>query len=66
MPPTWLKAGNPESQGSFNVSYWEKDWQDIIFKNNDSFIKKILNSGFDGAVLDAVNAYEYYEENGEE
>ncbi|MDX2444096.1 MAG: hypothetical protein QNK30_09880 [Bacteroidales bacterium] len=66
MPPTWLKAENPKSQGSFNVAYWEKDWQDIIFKNNDSFIKKILNSGFDGAVLDAVNAYEYFEENGEE
>jgi len=66
MPPGWLKSENPESLGSFYVAYWEKEWQDIIFKNNDSFFKKILNSGFDGAVLDAVNAYEYFEVNGEE
>ncbi len=66
VPPPWLKAENPESLGSYNVAYWEKDWQDIIFKNNDSFIKKILNSGFDGTVLDAVNAFYFFEENGEE
>lgn len=66
MPPSWLKAENPECPGSFMVKYWEQEWQDIIFKNDESYLKRVLNSGFDGAVLDAVNAFLYFEENGED
>ena len=65
-PPSWLKAENPDWPGNYKVTYWEKGWQDIIFGNNDSYLKKILDAGFDGVYLDIIDAFEYFEEYGEE
>jgi cysteinyl-tRNA synthetase len=44
------------------VKYWEKDWQNIIYGNDNSYSKKILNAGFDGVYLDIIEAFEYFEE----
>ena len=60
--PVWLDQENPEWHGNYKVRYWEKDWQNIIYGNNQSYIKKILDAGFDGAYLDIVDAFEYFEE----
>jgi len=60
--PIWLDDENPNWQGNYKVRYWEKDWQKIIFGNNHSYIKKVINAGFDGAFLDVIDAYEYFEE----
>lgn len=59
--PSWLDAENPDWPGNYKVKYWEKEWQDIIFGNNDSYLKKILDAGFDGVYLDIIEAFEYYE-----
>jgi cysteinyl-tRNA synthetase len=59
--PIWLAEENPDWPGNFKVWYWEKDWQDIIFGNNSSYLKKILDAGFDGVYLDIIDAFEYYE-----
>jgi len=64
-PPSWLKEENPDWPGNYKVNYWEKSWQDIIFGNEDSYLKKILNVGFDGVYLDLIDAFEYFEEKGE-
>ena len=32
-------------------------WQKMMFGNDDSYIKKIINAGFDGVFLDNVEAY---------
>jgi len=61
-PPSWLKEENPGWPGNYKVAYWEKSWQDIIFGNDDSYLKKILNAGFDGVYLDIIDAFEYFEE----
>ncbi len=63
--PEWMKAENPSWPGNYKVAYWEKDWQAIIFGNRDSYLKKIMDAGFDGAWLDIIDAFEYFEENGE-
>jgi cysteinyl-tRNA synthetase len=39
------------------VKFWKDDWQEIIYGNEDSYIKKIIDAGFDGAYLDNVEAY---------
>ncbi len=65
-PPEWLAAENPDWPGNYKVKYWEKAWQDIIFGNNDSYLKKIMDAGFDGVYLDIIDAFEYFEEHGEE
>ncbi len=59
--PFWMDEENPNWAGNYKVKYWEKEWQDIIYGNNDSYIKKIMNAGFDGAYLDIIDAFEYYE-----
>ncbi len=59
--PEWMDNENPDWPGNYKVKYWEKDWQDVIFGNDDAYIKKILNAGFDGVYLDIIDAFEYYE-----
>lgn len=60
-PPTFLASENPQFPGNYKVQYWMNQWQNIIFGNNNSYLTKILNSGFDGAYLDIIDAYEYFE-----
>jgi cysteinyl-tRNA synthetase len=58
--PSWLGPENPDWQGNDRVKYWEKTWQDIIYGNDNSYMKKILDAGFDGAYLDIIDAFDYY------
>jgi cysteinyl-tRNA synthetase, unknown class len=60
--PSFLDKENPDWKGNYKVRYWEKSWQDVIYGNNASYTKRLLDSGFDGAYLDIIDAYEYYEE----
>ncbi len=60
-PPSWLGDENPEWEGNFKVHYWEQEWQEIIYGNDDSYLKKIINAGFDGVYLDIIDAFEYFE-----
>mgnify|MGYP001113154012 CR=1 FL=1 len=62
-PPYWLLEENPDWEGNYTVKFWYYEWQSIIFGNNDSYIKKILDSNFDGAYLDKIDVYEYFENN---
>ncbi|MCD4817502.1 MAG: endo alpha-1,4 polygalactosaminidase [Candidatus Cloacimonetes bacterium] len=59
--PDWLGTENPDWEGNFKVQYWDSDWQDIIYGNDDSYLRKILDAGFDGVYLDIIDAFEYYE-----
>ena len=60
-PPNWLDAENPNWTGNYKVRYWEPEWQQIIYGNDASYMKKIINSGFDGVYLDLVDAFWFYE-----
>jgi cysteinyl-tRNA synthetase len=60
-PPSWLKAEDPNWEGNYVVAYWEKDWQNIIFGNSNAYLDKIIKDGFDGAYLDIIDAFEYFE-----
>lgn len=55
--PLFLKRKYEGYEDEFWVKFWKKDWQEIIYGNDDSYMKKILNAGFDGAYLDNVEAY---------
>lgn len=59
--PYWIEAENPDWEGNYKVKYWESEWQNIIYGNNDSYLKKIIDSNFDGAYLDIIDAFEYFE-----
>ncbi|MBM3404238.1 MAG: hypothetical protein FJY10_05050 [Bacteroidetes bacterium] len=55
--PNWLKKPYEGYEDEIWVKFWKPDWQDIIFGNEDSYIKRIINAGFDGAYLDNVEVY---------
>lgn len=59
--PEWLDKENPDWAGNFKVKYWMSDWQSIIYGNDNSYLKKIIDAGFDGVYLDIIDAFEYYE-----
>ncbi|HMV08272.1 MAG TPA: endo alpha-1,4 polygalactosaminidase [Cyclobacteriaceae bacterium] len=52
---------NPDWKGNFAVKYWEADWKSVIYGNEQSYLKKILNAGFNGVYLDIIEAYETFE-----
>jgi len=60
--PSWLRKENPDWEGNYKVAYWDENWQQIIYGNNSSYLKKILDADFDGVYLDIIDAYEYFEE----
>ncbi len=57
-PPEWLREENPDWPGNYKVSYWDPAWQAIIYGNDASYLKIILNAGFDGVYLDIIDAFE--------
>jgi len=59
--PAWLGQENPEWPGNYKVKYWDENWQHILFGNDQSYCKKILDAGFDGVYLDMIDAFEYFE-----
>ncbi|MFV8334197.1 endo alpha-1,4 polygalactosaminidase [Flavobacterium sp. GSP14] len=60
--PSWLDTQNPIWAGNYKVKYWNKEWQNIIYDSNNSYVKKIIDSNFDGVYLDIIDAFEYYEQ----
>ncbi len=56
-----LAEKNPHWKGNYVVKYWDVDWQKIITGNDGLYQKKILDAGFDGAYLDIIDAFEYFE-----
>lgn len=60
--PSWLDAENPDWAGNYKVKYWNQDWQNIIFGNDNSYLKKIIDAKFDGVYLDIIDAFEFYED----
>lgn len=56
-PPAWVGPENPAWPGSRVVRYWDREWQDLIATGPHSILKRMLDMGFDGALLDRVDAY---------
>lgn len=59
--PGWLDKENPNWAGNYKVKYWNQDWQNIIYGNDESYLKRILDANFDGVYLDIIDAFEFYE-----
>ena len=61
-PPDWLENENSDWEGNYKVKYWDEDWQNIICGTDNSYLKKILDAGFDGVYLDIIDAFENFDE----
>jgi cysteinyl-tRNA synthetase, unknown class len=61
-PPAWMDLENPDWPGNYKVRYWDPEWQAIICGSQGAYLDRLLAAGFDGAYLDIVDAFEYFEE----
>ena len=59
--PDWLFSENPNWAGNYKVKYWDENWQAIIYGDEDSYLQKIIDSGFDGVYLDIIDGFQYFE-----
>ncbi len=59
--PDWLTEENPDWEGNYKVRYWDPGWQSIIYGNDNSYLKNIIDNGFDGVYLDIIDAFYYFE-----
>jgi cysteinyl-tRNA synthetase len=55
--PCFIDEENPDWDGNYKVRFWDRQWQDIIYKRLDELVK----TGYDGVYLDVVDAYQYYQ-----
>lgn len=60
--PAWLEHENPDWEENYKVRFWELAWQHLIFGSPHAYLDRIMAAGFDGAYLDIVDAFEYYEQ----
>ncbi len=63
-PPSWMAGENPNWPGNYKVRYWDSGWQAVIYGNDSSYLKKIIDAGFDGVYLDIIDAFEYFQNAG--
>ncbi|KPF66542.1 hypothetical protein IP69_14610 [Bosea sp. AAP35] len=61
--PAWVGPENINWPGSRVVRYWDRRWQEMIVTGSASILSKIIDLGFDGVLLDRVDAYGDWDHN---
>ena len=62
IAPGWLEEENPEWPGNYKVRYWTEGWQRILMGTEGACLDRIVAAGFDGVVLDIIDAFVFFEE----
>lgn len=55
--PGWYVAENCAWPRNYMVRFWHDGWKDIIYRGKDSFLKRIVDAGFDGIYLDRIDVF---------
>ena len=55
--PSWIRGFDSDQPGAYVVEYWNPAWKAIIGK----YFAGIMDLGFDGVVIDGVEAYRRWE-----
>jgi cysteinyl-tRNA synthetase, unknown class len=61
LDKTLIHQSNADWPGNYAVRYWDPRWKQVIFGNENAYLSKIIDAGFDGCYLDIIEAYEYFE-----
>jgi cysteinyl-tRNA synthetase len=56
-PPSFFGPENPDWPGARHVRYWDPAWRELVATGPSSLLARIVEAGFDGALLDRVDAY---------
>ncbi|KAB2850967.1 MAG: hypothetical protein F9K44_03165 [Hyphomicrobiaceae bacterium] len=55
--PGWHVAENCAWPRNHMVRFWHDGWKDIIWRGKKSYIKRIVEAGFDGVYLDRIDVW---------
>lgn len=55
--PGWYVTENCAWPRNYMVRFWHDGWRDIIYRGKDSFLKRIVDAGFDGVYLDRIDVF---------
>jgi cysteinyl-tRNA synthetase len=55
--PTWFDCQYDDFCGEFWVKYWQPGWKRILYSGEEPYLKRVLDAGFDGIVMDNMEAY---------
>ena len=56
--PDWYVAPSQGWPDNHRVRYWMPEWQDIVYRGQQSYLDRILDAGFDGVYLDRIDVHE--------
>ena len=59
--PHWISAPVPGEADRYFVEYWQPGWREILIGGATSYIYGVIDQGYDGVLLDGVEAYRYFE-----
>lgn len=59
--PDWLGEALPGQPDRYRVDFWRPEWQAIITGNPQSYVYGLIDLGFDGAVIDGLDAFYFHE-----
>ena len=59
--PPYIGAPTPTNPDKYYVRYWYKAWQDAITGTPKAYVYGIFKQGFDGVVIDGINAYSFFQ-----
>ncbi len=58
--PSWISSPHKDNPDKYFVQYWHPGWQSIIFGDTGSFVYGLIAQGFDGVVIDGLEAYKFF------
>lgn len=56
--PDWVLTENQKWRGNYRVRFWHPDWRAIIYGDANSYLKRIIDAGFDGVYLDRIDVHD--------
>ena len=64
--PPWIVAAMRDDPDRYNVEYWQNEWQQIFVGDTSSYIYGLIAQGFDGVIIDGLEAYTFFEDNNDD
>ena len=59
--PDWLDKPNEDWQNNYRVKFWRPEWKHILYGSPNAYLDEIMHAGFDGAFLDVIDVYQYFQ-----
>ena len=64
--PPFINAPHRGDPDRYYVEYWQPEWKKLIAGDTNSYLYGIIRQGFDGVLIDGLDAYKFFEGSGEE